>query len=119
MSFFYDYQSHGPRAIENQAPVNRQGFLRPGTIVRLLSLGIFLVVLCLFYIWTRVQIVQLSYEINKYQSEQDDLNDQNKNLRMELELMKSAQRITHIAAQKLKMTQPSLDRISRVQQHVR
>jgi cell division protein FtsL len=80
-----------------------------------LILGVFVVTLSIFYIWSRVQIVQIGYEINEYKKEQVNLEDENKKLSMEYTLMKSPKRITEFAQTKLNMKLPDIKNIIEVE----
>ena len=74
-------------------------------------LGAFVVMLALCYSWSRIQIVQVGYEINDLVHEQKNYENENKNLKMELLFMKSPQRITKYVTEKIDMQPPSGDRI--------
>jgi len=74
--------------------------------MKLLVLGIFVVCLSLFYIWSHTRIVQLGYEINELTSAQIDLLNDHKNYQIELVLMKAPQRLQTVATEKLGMAPP-------------
>ena len=98
-------------------PVRRQGavtkidYQRAKLLYKLLLLGVFMVVLALFYIWSRVQIVQLSYQINHLKNERTELVNLNKQLKVELSLLKSPKRIEMLSRKDLKMSLPDERRI--------
>ena len=99
------------RAIDRQQAVSKLDFLKTKLVMRLLVLGVFTVILSLFYIWSRVQIVQMGYELNDYKLEQQQLIDENKKLQMELSVMTSPDRIKTYVQEKFNMTLPAADKI--------
>jgi cell division protein FtsL len=101
----------GPRTIKKQNTITKLDFLRTRIVMKLLVLGVFIVILALFYIWSRIQIVQVGYEINALSGEQQTLKNENRNLHLELMLLKSPQRIEKIAKEKLLMKELAHDRI--------
>jgi cell division protein FtsL len=69
-------------------------------------LGLFIAELFL-YTWVRVQCVRVGYEIGALNKEQRNLTELQDNLRVELARLKSPQRITKIAREKLGLTLPA------------
>ncbi len=71
--------------------------VRSETVVYFLGL-IFLVLLCsLFYIWSRIQIVNVGYQINKEVLLKDQLVEENKRLILEGAILKSPVRLEKMA----------------------
>ncbi|MBF0107484.1 MAG: cell division protein FtsL [Deltaproteobacteria bacterium] len=99
------------RAVIKQNAFPKLFSFKSKLLIRLLLLGAFIVALSLFYIWSRIQIVQIGYELNDYTAEQQVLLNENKKLKMELSLMSSPQRIEKFAIEKLQMKAPGKDRI--------
>lgn len=65
----------------------------------------------LFYVWTRIQIIQLGYEISSALKERKALEETNKRLRLEVATLKSYARIEKIALEELKMVKPKADQV--------
>jgi cell division protein FtsL len=59
------------------------------------------------YTWVRVQCVRVGYEIGALTKEQRQLTELQDNLKVELARLKSPQRITKIAREKLGLTLPA------------
>jgi cell division protein FtsL len=74
---------------------------------------VWIVLLCVIiaellgYAWVRMQCVGVGYEISALTKEQQRLNELQANLKLELARLKSPQRITKIAQEKLGLTMPT------------
>ncbi len=80
--------------------------VRSETVVYFLGL-IFLVLLCsLFYIWSRIQIVNVGYLINKEVLLKDQLGEENKRLILEGAILKSPVRLEKMAKGEYQMQLP-------------
>lgn len=83
---------------------------KTGETLRLLLF--FILSLCLFiggslfYVWSRIQVIQLGYEISSTLKEGKALTEANKRLRLEVAALKSYARIEKIAVEELKMIKP-------------
>jgi cell division protein FtsL len=65
----------------------------------------------LFYVWTRIQVIQLGYEISNVLKEERALTEANKKLRVEIATLKSYTRIEKLAVEDLKMTKPKPEQV--------
>jgi cell division protein FtsL len=65
----------------------------------------------LFYVWSRIQVIQLGYEISNAMKEERILTEANKKLRLEIATLKSYSRIEKLALQELKMTKPKPEQV--------
>jgi cell division protein FtsL len=65
----------------------------------------------LFYVWSRIQVIQLGYEISSTLKEGKALTETNKRLRLEVAALKSYARIEKIAVEELKMLKPKPDQV--------
>lgn len=65
----------------------------------------------LFYVWSRIQVIQLGYEISSTLRERKALMETNKRLRLEVATLKSYARIEKIAVEELKMVKPKPDQV--------
>lgn len=63
----------------------------------------------LFYVWSRIQVIQLGYEISNALKEEKKLIETNKRLRLEVATLKSYARIEKIAVEELGMKKPKPD----------
>ena len=72
----------------------------------LVIMGLFIAEL-LFYTWSRVQCIQIRYEIAELKADQERLVTLRDSLKIELERLKSPKRIAKIAKQQLGLMAPT------------
>jgi cell division protein FtsL len=89
---------------------------RPGGIkLNLLFLFILLILFSiggsLFYVWSRIQVIQLGYEISNALKEERALIEANKRLRLEIATLKSYARIEKFAVEELRMAKPKPEQV--------
>jgi cell division protein FtsL len=65
----------------------------------------------LFYVWSRIQVIQLGYEISNALKEERALTDANKKLRLEIATLKSYVRIEKLAVEELRMAKPKPEQV--------
>lgn len=65
----------------------------------------------LFYAWCRVQYIRVGYEMSKATGSQEKLIELQNNLKMELELLKSPERIASIAKKQLNLVVPTPEQL--------
>jgi cell division protein FtsL len=65
----------------------------------------------LFYVWSRIRVVQLGYEISYAMKEGRRLAEENKRLRVEIATLKSYARIEKIAMEELGMIKPKPEEV--------
>jgi cell division protein FtsL len=65
----------------------------------------------LFYVWSRIQVIQLGYEISCALKEGRGLTETNKKLRVEIASLKSYARIERMATEESKMAKPRPDQV--------
>ena len=76
-------------------------------------IAVWIALFCIFiveflgYAWVRTQCFGVGYEISALMKEQQGLNELQANLRIELARLRSPQRITRIAQEKLGLTLPT------------
>lgn len=97
----------GGHSVRRQTAVTKWDFFKTRLVFRLIVLGAFMVGLSLFYIWSRVQIVQTGYEINEIKKQQRILLEEGKKFQMELSLLKSPERVKKVAENTHGMIMPS------------
>jgi cell division protein FtsL len=92
----------GPEELQMAKTMNRSSNRIPFFILLLL----FLISGSLFYVWSRIQVIQLGYEISSALKEERALAEANKRLRLEIATLKSYARIEKFAVEKLRMAKP-------------
>ncbi len=65
----------------------------------------------LFYVWSRIQVIQLGYEISNALKEEKELKETNKKLRVEIATLKSCSRIERYAVEELGMAKPKPEQV--------
>jgi len=60
----------------------------------------------LFYVWSRIQVIQLGYDISNALKEEKALTEANKKLRLQIATLKSYVRIEKFATEELRMGKP-------------
>ncbi len=65
----------------------------------------------LFYVWSRIQVIQLGYEISNALKEERALIEANKKLRLEIATLKSYGRIEKFAVEELRMVKPKPEQV--------
>jgi len=65
----------------------------------------------LFYVWSRIQVIRLGYEISSALKEEKALTEVNKRLRLEIATLKSYARIEKFAVEELKMAKPKAEQV--------
>ncbi|MFH1784275.1 MAG: cell division protein FtsL [bacterium] len=75
---------------------------------------VYIVMLCValfFYVWQRAQAAKLSYDITGYKSKVDELRNINKHLQVDIQKLRSLERIEKVASESLHMHKPSKDEV--------
>lgn len=72
---------------------------------------LFLIGSSLFYVWSRIQVIQYGYEISRALKEERNLREINKRLRLEVAMLRSYERIEKVATEELKMVKPKPDQV--------
>ncbi len=65
----------------------------------------------LFYVWSRIQVIQWGYEISHALKEERALVETGKRLRLEIATLKSYTRIEKLAVEELRMVKPKPDQV--------
>ena len=65
----------------------------------------------LFYVWSRIQVIQIGYEISNALKEERALAEANKKLRLEIATLKSYVRIEKFAVEELRMVKPKPEQV--------
>jgi len=72
---------------------------------------ILLILSALFFVWSRIQVIQLGYEISLALKEGRALTEGNKQLKLEIATLKSYARIEKIAVEELGLSKPRSDQV--------
>jgi cell division protein FtsL len=80
-------------------------------ILFFILLLVFLIGGSLFYVWSRIQVIQVGYEISNALKEERALAEANKRMRLEIATLKSYTRIEKIAVEELGMGKPKPDQV--------
>ena len=70
-----------------------------------------LIVGSLFFVWSRIKVIQLGYEVSNALKEGRALVETNKKLRVEIAALKSYARIERIATEELGMSKPKPEQV--------
>jgi cell division protein FtsL len=73
---------------------------------RSVAIGVLFVGVLLFSGWQRVELLQHGYRVEQMQKERGDEQETNRHLRLEIETLKSPQRIESLAIGRLKLVAP-------------
>ena len=65
----------------------------------------------LFYVWSRIQVIQIGYEISNAMKEERALTEANKKLWLEIATLKSYVRIEKLAVEELRMVKPKPEQV--------
>jgi cell division protein FtsL len=70
-----------------------------------------LMAVALIYVWSHIHMTELEYQIAAETSRKEQLQEEQRRLRVEYATLKSPQRIETIAREKLQMTYPERDQV--------
>ena len=87
---------------------------KPKSVNRIFLFVLFLLLLIggsLFYVWSRIQVIQLGYDISNALKAERTLVEANKRLRVEIATLKSYTRIEKLAVEELRMAKPKPDQV--------
>jgi cell division protein FtsL len=85
--------------------------IRLNLLVLFTLLILFLIGGSLFYVWSRIQVIRLGYEISNALKEEKALTEGNKRLRLEIATLKSYARIEKLAVEELRMAKPKPEQV--------
>jgi len=89
----------------------KRNLLKPRLLLFFTLLLLLLIGGSLFYVWSRIQVIQLGYEISNALKEGRGLTEASKKLRIEIAALKSYARIERIATEELGMVKPKPDQV--------
>ena len=100
-----------PDAIARALPKINGFTLRRPNLVPVLGFIALLLAVSLFFVWSRVQVTSLDYEISKLESSLRGLQQETSNLRLEAASLSSPERIERVARKELHLRLPSADQV--------
>jgi cell division protein FtsL len=85
--------------------------LRRPNLLPVLSFIALVLVASLFFVWSRVQVTGLEYEISQMESTFRDLQQETSGLRLEAASLSSPERIERVARKELNLRLPSVEQV--------
>ncbi len=85
--------------------------LRRPNLVPVLGFIALLLVVSLFFVWSRVQVTGLEYEMSHLESRLRHVRQETSNLRLEAASLRNPERIERVAKQKLQLRLPTPDQV--------
>lgn len=85
--------------------------LRRPNLVPVLGFIALLLAVSLFFVWSRVQVTNLDYEISQLESTLRDLRQETSNLRLEAASLRNPERIERVARKELNLRLPSAEQV--------
>ena len=89
----------------------RKSRIRKSQLLFLTLVMFFLITSSLFFVWSRIQVIQLGYELSSALKEGRSLAETNKRLRLEIATLKSYARIEKVAVEQLGMSKPKPEQV--------
>jgi cell division protein FtsL len=80
--------------------------MRRWLVRRTLTLGLVLVVLCMVQVWLRLQVVDIGYQLSAARQMQDRLEQQRRELEVELAMLRDRSHLAVLAQKRLGMHDP-------------
>jgi cell division protein FtsL len=88
--------------------------LRRPNLVPVLGFIAVLLAVSLFFVWSRVQVITLEYEISQLEGQLRGLQQETSNLRLEAASLGSPERIERVAREELRLRLPTADQVTTV-----
>ena len=89
----------------------RKPIANKSNLLLLLTFLLFLTGGSLFYVWSRIQVIQLGYAISNALKAERALAEESKKLRLEIATLKSYARIEKVAVEELGMAKPKPEQV--------
>lgn len=103
-----DKSLRGQAKVFSTGVTTQQRVKQKNTVPLFAAIKVIIVVLLftVFYLWSRLEVVSLGYEIAQANKERGGLTDDNKRLKLEILSLKSPQRVEAIAVDRLGLVYP-------------
>ena len=102
--------TYRPR-LQGQGVAKKQALVRARVVRRGVALAAVAIVLALVFVWTRVRVIQLGYEVSQINRQITDLSRQKNQLAAEVAKLKSPGRLTSVATEYFEMRLPEAGEI--------
>ena len=100
-----------PDAIARALPKINGFTLRRPNLLPVLAFIFLLLMVSLFFVWSRVQVTSLEYEMSKLQSKLRGLRQEASNLSLEAASLRDPERIERVARKELNLRLPSSEQV--------
>lgn len=80
--------------------------MRRWLVRRTIALGLVLIALCMVQVWVRLQVVDVGYQLSAARQMQDRLEQQRRELEVELAMLRDRAHLAELAARRLGMRDP-------------
>jgi cell division protein FtsL len=97
--------------MDQQPKEKKKRTFRKRKLLLLMLPLLFFILSALFFVWSRIQVIQLGYEISNALKEGRSLAEMNKRLTLEVATLKSYGRIEKVAVEELGMSKPKPDQV--------
>lgn len=101
----------GFSAVRHQPVGPKSAAARRRHVKQVIMLAVLGVVLALLYVWIRIQVIHLGYEVSKIRKETQELSEQKGLLEAQVETLKAPMRIELVAREKFGMRLPQTDEV--------
>lgn len=99
------------RAVRRQPIARKRAAAGRRYIRQALSLAAVILIVALFLVWARIQVIQLGYEVSRIRKDTRDLSEQRDLLEAEVASLKSPKRLSEIASEQFGMRLPMGDEV--------
>ena len=104
-----DFEYAIKKDVRNNPIVREVDEARQRQLWRSTAIGAILVLVLLFSVWQRVELLRHGYEMERLQQDRAAEEEVNRHLRLEIETLRSPRRIEDIATKKLHLVAPGRD----------
>lgn len=99
------------RILWSGKPINVKKLSIKSKLISFMIILLIFITGCLFYVWSRIQVIDIGYKISNEIARGKRLAEENKKLRLEIAILKSYSRIEKIASQEFKMVEPNPNQV--------
>lgn len=99
------------QAIRHQPIATKTASERRRYIRHIATLLAMAIIFSLLYVWVRIQVIEMGYELSRIRKETADLNEQKNRLKAEVETLKAPSRLEPFAKEKFGMRFPQSNEI--------
>lgn len=104
-----DFEYAIKKDVRNNPIVREVDETRQRELWRSICVGVLLVGVLLFSAWQHFELLRHGYQIEQMQRERSAAEEVNRHLRLEIESLRSPERIERIAKEKLQLVEPAAD----------